>query len=300
MCESLPYFGYLAPKGFEKNLVNELEDIKLQYGRLYFSPTLPKDVFWAQNVWCLPFKKNIASISDAVNTLKNLQRNWALYPYANHRRAALIDQKLPFISQKPLSFPAVLPKASMGSWALIEKNVLLASAKCHSLFPNGNIRFNESKTGPPGRAYLKLYEIFTLIQKMPKKNDVCLELGASPGSWTWVLSSLGAEVFCVDKALLALNIASLKNVHFKKGDAFSLKPCDFTKISWFFSDLICYPQKLYEFILKWLDFCDNFVCTLKFQGVADKNIIKTFASIPNSRIFHLSCNKNELTWVKIK
>lgn len=300
MNEHLPYFGYLAPLGFEEVLERELKDVKEKYGRLFFSTTPPNEVFWAQNVWLSPFKKKIVSIADGAKTLKDLQRNWSLYPCSNHRRSHLIQEKLPFISSKPISFPSLLPKAPMGSWTLIEKDILLASAKCSSSFSNGELNFNESKIGPPSRAYLKLYEIFTLLQKMPQKNEICLELGASPGSWTWVLASLGAEVFCSDKALLAPHISDLKNVHFKKGDAFSLKPLDFPKINWFFSDVICYPDKLYNFIINWFDSCDNFICTLKFQGIADRQIIKSFLSIPDSQIFHLSCNKNELTWVRLK
>lgn len=299
MKESLPYFGYLAPEGFEKNLENDLGKIEERYDRLFFSKTPPEEVFWAQNIWYLPFKVKIASISDAAEILKKEQRNWALYPFKNIRRAHLIEEKLPYISKKPLSFPTILPKHPLGSWTLIEKDMLIASPKCSSLFPNGELHFIESKD-PPSRAYLKLYEIFTISQKMPQKNENCLELGASPGSWTWVLSPISKEVFSVDRSFLDPNISSLKNVHFRKGDAFSLKPKDFPHISWFFSDLICYPEKLYQFILSWLDHCENFVCTLKFQGMPDRNIIRDFAKIPGSKIFHLSCNKNELTWIRLQ
>lgn len=298
MHEYLPYFGYLAPIGYEDALKNELKNIKEEYGRLFFSTTLPSQVFFAQNIWLKPFRKKIISISDSANTLKNIQRNWAHYPYLNHRRSHLIEEKLPFISKKPKPFPCVLPKAPIGSWTIIDNDYLLASSECTSLFPNGEIHFEEDKIGPPSRAYLKLYEAFTLLQKMPQKNDICLELGASPGSWSFVLASFAKEIYCIDRAPLAENVSSLKNIHFKKGDAFSLKPNDLPKINWFFSDLICYPEKLYDFILNWLDFCENFICTLKFQGLPDKNIIKAFADIPNSKIFHLSCNKNELTWIR--
>lgn len=296
---TLPYFGYLAPIGFEKNLENELFDIKEKYGRLYFSTTPPNEVFWAQNIWLKPLKKKISSISDAANFLKKLQRNWALYSFQNHRRASLIEEKLPFISKKPLEFPTKLPTSPMGSFTLIEKDLLLASAMCSSLFANGELNFEQNKE-PPSRAYLKLYEMFTLLQKMPKKDEVCLELGSSPGSWSYVLATLAKVVYCIDRAPLADNISSLKNVHFQKGDAFSLKPKDFPKINWFFSDVICYPEKLFDYLQNWLDVCDNFICTLKFQGLPDRSIIKKFSNIPNSKIFHLSCNKNELTWVRLK
>lgn len=296
--ENLPFFGYLAPIGFEEALEKELGNIEKRYGRLFLSKTLPQKVFFAQNVWYEPFFADIESISAGANILKGLQRNWALYPYLFHRRAHLIEEKLPFLSKKKFSFKDPLPSAPLGSWTLIEKEKMLASARCSSYFPNGEIHFNESKE-PPSRAYLKLFEIFTLIQKMPQKEDICLELGASPGSWTWVLASL-SKVYCIDKAPLAPNIEKLPNVFFHKGNAFSIKPDDFPNITWFFSDLICYPEKLYDFILPWLDKCDNFICTLKFQGAADRKTIESFANIPNSKIFHLFHNKNELTWVRLK
>jgi 23S rRNA (cytidine2498-2'-O)-methyltransferase len=291
-------FGYLAPSGFEKMLENELKDIKEQFGRLYLSSTSPEEVYWSQNIWLTPFKTKIKSISDGAKILRKQQRNWALYPYNFFRRAYLLEKQLPFISNKPLNFPTLRPKLPLGSWTLIEEDTLLASAKCSSLFPNGELNFIETKKGPPSRAYLKLYEIFTLLQKWPKKNELCLELGASPGSWTWVLASLGAEVFCIDRSSLAPNILKLKNVHFQRGDAFSLKTNNFPHLAWFFSDLICYPEKLYHFVLSWLDKVDTFICTLKFQGLGDRKIIKAFSDIPNSRLFHLSNNKNELTWVR--
>lgn len=298
--ELVPYYGYLAPDGFERNLENDLGKIEERYDRLFFSKTPPDEVFWAQNIWIKPFKVKISSISDGASILRKEQRNWALYPYKNIRRAHLIEEKLPYISKKPLTFPANLPQNPLGSWTLIEKDIMLASSKCSSLFPNGELNFIETKIGPPSRAYLKLYEIFTLLQKMPQKNETCLELGSSPGSWTWVLSPLCKEVYSIDRAFLSPNISALENVHFKKGDAFSVKPNDYPKIDWLFSDLICYPEKLYEFVLEWLDHCENFVCTLKFQGLPGKDFIQKFAKIPGSKIFHLSCNKNELTWSRLK
>lgn len=292
------YFGYLAIEGFEDRLKDEI-DIYESYGRLFLSKTKPKNVFWAQNIWYEPFKKRISSISDGANFLKNIQRNWALYPHLNHRRAHLIEQQLPYISKKPLTFPTPNFQMPLGSWTLIEKDLILASSKCFSFFPNGEPHFKESKD-PPSRAYLKLYEIFSILQKMPKYGENCLELGASPGSWSWVLASLGSEVYCIDKAMLSLNLSQFQNIHFKKMDAFSIKKEDFPKLDWFFSDLICYPDKLYNFILKWLDHCDNFICTLKFQGIADRKIIESFSNISGSQIVHLYNNKNELTWVRLK
>lgn len=175
---------------------------------------------------------------------------------------------------------------------------MIASAHSKSPFALGEVHFHEDKT-PPSRAYLKLWEAFLRTQRVPSKGEECLELGASPGSWTWVLQGLGLKVTAVDKAPLADHIQALPNVTFLKKDAFSLKPTDFPEVTWVFSDLICTPEKLYSFVMNWLELSPStrFVCTLKFLGDADFEIVDRFAKIKGSEIIHLYHNKHELTWI---
>lgn len=290
--------GYLAPEGLEKPLLKEIKNIEQQIGRLIIAQGDEQETYWAQNVWkdlkIIPF----TSINDGVKKLRCMHRLWSLYPYTNIRRAKLIQQKLPFFAPKPLSFPTSLPKAPLGSWTLLDANTLIASSSCSSLLPNGEYHFVETKD-PPSRAYLKLWEVFTRIGSMPKKGDLCLELGASPGSWTWVLSSLGANVIAVDKAPLAKDFS---NVKFLKKDAFELQPNDFKDVKWVFSDLICYPEKLLSWIKRWLEINSraNFICTLKFQGEEHYSAIAEFKKIPGSKIIHLFHNKHELTFCLLR
>ena len=68
------------------------------------------------------------------------------------------------------------------------------AARCASPFPHGEVGFVEDKAIPPNRAYLKLWEAFTLLGRHPGAGERCLDMGASPGGWTWVLQSLGAQV----------------------------------------------------------------------------------------------------------
>ena len=137
---------------------------------------------------------------------------------------------------------------------------------------------------------------------MPKAGDQCLEVGASPGSWTWVLQQLGADVIAVDRAKLDESVSSLPNITFMKKDAFSIGPKDYPDLDWVFSDLICYPEKLLSWVTQWLEINSkvNFVCTLKIQGEYDPKIIKEFAKIEGSHVVHLFHNKHELTWFKIQ
>jgi hypothetical protein len=48
---------------------------------------------------------------------------------------------------------------------------------------------------------------FTLICERPQPSEFCVDLGSSPGGWTWVLQKLGARVLSVDKAALDPSVA---------------------------------------------------------------------------------------------
>jgi 23S rRNA (cytidine2498-2'-O)-methyltransferase len=143
---------------------------------------------------------------------------------------------------------------------------------------------------------LKLYEFFTCSGRWPQEGEECLEIGASPGSWTFVLKSLSQKIVAVDRAPLD---PRLKGIRFLKKDAFTLNPEDFPNIKWLFSDVICYPKKLLEWLTPWLEKEINIVCTLKFQGKADYEVIKEFANIENSNLCHLYHNKHELTFSRL-
>lgn len=291
--------AYLAPRGFDQQLKQELKGVIATYDRLFLTDAPPQKVYWAENIWHEVEKLPFQSIKEASDLLRSRLALWSHYPYQNLGRAKLITEKLPYFSPKPLTFPTKLPSPPLGAWTLLEPNLLLASAKTESRLPHGEYHFQESKVGPPSRAYLKLWEVLTRIGMMPQKNDLCLELGASPGSWTWVLQKLGAKVFAFDRAPLDPKIQSLPGVTFETRDAFSLKPQDFPDVKWVFSDVICYPEKLFEWIEQWLPLPVNLVCTIKFQGDAGYSILEKFAAIPNSQIFHLFHNKHELTWVRL-
>ncbi len=301
------HYAYLAPEGFQDQLANELEGIQSQHGCLIVTDRLPvHPPFWAQNCWRNPILIPIQSISDAAHHLKSIQRNWSLYSFHFHRRGKLIQEQLPYVSAKPLHFPTSLPQSPLGSWTLLDRETLLAASDCSSPFPNGVIQFVEDKANPPNRAYLKLWEALTTVQHYPNAGQFCLDVGASPGGWTWVLAKLGAEVLSIDRSLLDERISGMPGVYFQKGDAFSLTPEKFNEpraqIDWLFSDLVCYPEKLFDWVMMWVEsgLCHNFVCTLKFQGDSDYRVAQQFAAIPHSQVLHLFYNKHELTWINLK
>jgi 23S rRNA (cytidine2498-2'-O)-methyltransferase len=293
--------GYLAPEGFLAELQHELGEATIEtHGRLVLAEGPPHDVAWVANVWRNPQRLTIASIGDAAKQLRAIQRNWALYSHAHHRRATLIVEKLPKVSAKPLNFGDAAPSAPLGSWTLLDNETMLISADCASPFPNGEAIFIEDKA-PPSRAYLKLWEAFTVLGTQPKPGETCLDLGASPGGWSYVLGKLGARVIAIDKAPLDARLTALPNVMQRQESAFALAPRDVGPVDWLFSDVICYPARLLTLVEKFIaaGTVKNFVCTIKFQGETDFATQARFAAIPGSRLMHLHVNKHELTWVRI-
>ena len=262
-----------------------------RYGRLFL--VKGRDMpLWAQNVWVKPGIFRFSSISQAVTHLRGQQRSWWLHSTHHHRRAELIQKQLPPIKPKPIEFMASVPEAPLGSWTLLDAGTMVYSPVCSNPFPDGEVEFVENKTEPPSRAYLKLWELFTLVGRHPAAGEKVVDLGAAPGGWTWVLDRLGCHVVSVDKAPLAVTVS--ERVEVRAESAFGLSPIQ--GATWMFSDVICYPERLLELVKKWESVVPNLVCTIKFQGPTDFAIIKEFLSIPGSRILHLNCNRHELTW----
>ncbi|RAU21742.1 hypothetical protein CU669_12295 [Paramagnetospirillum kuznetsovii] len=295
------FTAYLAAPGFEADLRAELGEVSAEYGRLFIAEGPPHPAAWAQNIWLDPVRLEVASIGEAAKALKAIQRNWWPYDFHLHRRTALLVDKLPKVSAKPLVFGQAAPTAPLGSFTWLDEKTVLASARCSSPFPNGEAVFVEDRQAPPNRAYLKLWEALTLAGHMPGPGQTCLDLGASPGGWTWVLATTGARVISIDKAPLAPAIAALPNVDYRQGSAFGLEPAEIGPVDWLCSDVICYPERLLRLVERWLaeGTAGNFICTLKFQGDTDFETARRFAAIPGSRLLHLSHNKHELTWIRL-
>jgi 23S rRNA (cytidine2498-2'-O)-methyltransferase len=293
---------YQPVPGFEGHLGRELAGCRVEeQGPLLYAENAPERIFWQQNQWLEPLSIEFDSISEAASALRAIQRNWAPVLFTQYRRGSLIAAQLPPISEKPRPFPWKIPAAPMGAWALLDARRMIASPRCSSPFPGGRIEFAEDKAGPPSRAYLKLWEALTRCGKWPGPGERCLDAGASPGGWTWALARLGADVTAVDRAPLEPRIQAMPGVHFLKHDAFTLKPEDLGPQNWVFSDVICYPPRLYEWVQVWLasGLCENFICTIKMQGPEpDFETTRLFAKIPGGTVVHLYHNKHELTWMR--
>lgn len=291
--------AYLAHSDFIAELIHELRDVRAVHERLVIAEGPRQPSVWAQCIAEDVQIQKFASIGEAAKILRAHGRNWGSYSVSSHRRAELIQEQLPPLKVKPVDFLQPLPALPMGFWSLLDADTLLFSAKTSSPFVRGEIHFNEDKKTPPSRAYLKLWELLTVNGVRPEAGQKVIDFGSCPGGWTWVLQQMGCEVLSVDRAPLAPQIAGLPRVHFKKADAFSLKPAELGPVDWFFSDIICYPPKLFELVRDWRDqgLCSRFVCTIKFQGETDFATVRRFQEELGAEVRHLFTNKHEVTAV---
>lgn len=291
---------YITKPEFLNELLQELGVNTQIVENMVFSPVLKTDVCFAQDIWFEPKIVNFQSISEAVQILRQAGKFWYLHPVSHVRRSRLIEAQLRKYPPLKRHFPLEFDLPSLGAFSLLDNNTLLYSAKRLKKWPQGQCFFIEDKCNPPNRAYLKLWEALYLLDKYPKAGDLALDLGASPGGWTYVMQSLGASVTSVDKAPLDPKIAALPRIHFLKQSAFALDPAQLEEqYDWVLSDVACYPDRAFSLINKWINAdkkAKQLIFTIKLQGKIDLATIQQFQAIPDSRILNMFYNKHEVTF----
>lgn len=153
---------------------------------------------------------------------------------------------------------------------------------------------------PPSRAYSKLLEAERRLHRPIAPGEVVVDLGASPGGWTWVAIERGAKVIAIDRSPLREDLMANPRVRFEKADAFTFKPD--APVDWLVCDLIAFPERTLELVQDWLAHrrCARFVVTMKFRGSEDyprvdamKDVLAQHAGAYLLR--PLDANKNEVT-----
>jgi 23S rRNA (cytidine2498-2'-O)-methyltransferase len=264
-----------------------------------FSPVIKRDVCFALDAWWHPVIVNVASISEAVKHLRAAGKFWFLYPHEHFRRSQLILSELRKLPPLAQTFPVTEPLPTIGCFTLLDKNTLVYSQQRLKQPPLGDYQFVEDRVNPPNRAYLKLWEALTLMGTYPTAGETAIDLGASPGGWTYVMQTFGTRVIAVDKAPLDPAISKRPTVTYLQQSAFALDPTQYEKpLDWVLCDVACYPERTYELIQRWLASgkAKRLIFTIKLQGKTDLATLDQFKQIPGGAVLHLFYNKHEATF----
>jgi 23S rRNA (cytidine2498-2'-O)-methyltransferase len=101
----------------------------------------------------------------------------------------------------------------------------------------------------PSRAARKLEEALAWIGVEPGPGEVCVDLGAAPGGWTYVLAERRARVIAVDPAKLRPEVLAKKGVRHLQDSAFTYQPDEM--IDWLFCDMAWRPLEAAALLAKW-------------------------------------------------
>ena len=142
-----------------------------------------------------------------------------------------------------------------------------------SPFPKGEVGIVADKAAP-SRAFAKLVEAEQRLGRTILRGELCVDLGAAPGSWTYVAVGRGARVIAVDRSPLRKDLALSRQVDFQQGDAFRFEPAQ--PVDWLLCDVIAEPERTAELLLRWLrqGWCRHFVVTLKLKDSGSLEVLR--------------------------
>lgn len=136
--------------------------------------------------------------------------------------------------------------------ALVARDHALAGAvsaeHALTLAPGGRARMRVAGERP-SRAARKLEEALAWLDLSPGPGDVCVDLGAAPGGWSWALLERRARVIAVDPAELRPDIARHRLLTHHKASAFQFAPDE--PVDWLFCDMAWRPLEVAQLLAKW-------------------------------------------------
>ncbi len=330
--------AYLCAPGFEDALIREIgPGARTIVAGLVTGPSVSpeaSDYVYARHVFPEAWRVTGSSIRglarailDAVWPALKAQMAWRLdvvttdapvepnQPGELARRARLLDDVLREEVQKRrtalfrvLGTGAASPRLQI---LLVERDEVLVSfttpevLACGDLwpsaFPAGRAVVAEHRD-PPSSAYRKLLEALRWHGCGPRAGDRVVDLGASPGGWSWVALEAGATVTGVDKGAMAEPILAHPRFTHARTDAFRWQPPE-PPVDWLVCDIIAEPERSAELLVRWANarWFRSAVLHLKIHGEAKPELARqTVAAVRGAgygyvRAKQLRYDKNELT-----
>lgn len=320
---------FITELGFEKRAVEEIgrEGSRVNViapGLLFGESKRVRPLVFVRQI--LPSISEVAAPSIAewaahvVRALPKLEASWELHifalaeekfgPTCSSRRTGLIRERVVqdlkkkrrtalrlLIEHRSAAEPVghtvqlLLASRTEGYLSIAKRNASL------SPFPGGRVAVSRDLR-PPSRAYEKLLEAEMRFGVKIERGDTVVDLGASPGGWSYVGAERGARVTAVDRSPLRSDL--MERIEFIKGDGFKFLPD--RAVDWLLCDMIAFPDRSISLLEEWVRraLCRRFVVTIKFRGKEDYDRLdglKSFLARHTKRslLTHLSCNKNEVT-----
>ena len=153
----------------------------------------------------------------------------------------------------------------------------------------------------PCRSYYKLEEAWIEAGREPRLGEVCVDLGAAPGGWTWSALQRGAAVVAVDAADLESKVSDHPRCNHLRENGYAYLPP--RKVDWLLCDMIVKPLATLGLLERWLEggHCRGFVVNIKFRGKDPSSILASIDELRerfgllNLGIRHLFHDRNEIT-----
>jgi len=108
----------------------------------------------------------------------------------------------------------------------------------------------------PSRSTLKLEEAFLVFltdeerRKRLRQGLTAVDLGASPGGWTWQFVSRGVRVTAVDNGTMDGKLIASGLVQHVRGDGFTFAPK--RPVDWMVSDIVDQPSRIARLAAQWM------------------------------------------------
>ena len=137
-----------------------------------------------------------------------------------------------------------------------------------SAWPMGIVRLR-MPSAAPSRSTLKLAEALMefLDEKEREKRlspgTTAVDLGASPGGWTWQLVQRGMMVIAVDNGPMDAKLLDSGQVKHRRDDGFHFSPTD--PVDWMVCDMVESPSRIARLVAKWITegWCNETIFNLK-------------------------------------
>jgi 23S rRNA (cytidine2498-2'-O)-methyltransferase len=117
-----------------------------------------------------------------------------------------------------------------------------------TLHPQGRARMKVAGDRP-SRAARKVEEALDWLGLAPSAGELCVDLGAAPGGWSWSLLGRRARVLAIDPAELRPDVARHPRLTHVKASAFTYAPDE--TVDWLFCDMAWRPREAAQMLAKW-------------------------------------------------